>query len=362
MKRAVITMCIVGVLLNVINQWHAIFGDRSIDWLSFCLTFVVPFCVSSVSAAMTMQHFKAKLARPEWLSDQLTLEVNSRPFVLSSQLLEWVTQITANATQVNKASKLRIVFIEETAKIAIHTRDVSEFLTEQAMLSVNSLNHVDKEFNHICQRLEQLEVCVNASVDATASLTRELQQFLNDFELIATLASGITTVSDQINLLALNAAIEAARAGELGRGFAVVAEEVKALAAKTKINANDINQHLVHIKAKQNRLAAALGALDGNMVQAKKITHDSEGSIKTSTALVNDASKTVRNSLQCVQTMLNQEQQKLNDLVSKVDSLAQDTHKAIEGSATNMAIGAEAMAVAQVLCELTEPHQVTQNN
>lgn len=355
-------MCVVGIVLNIINQWAAIFGGESINWLSFYLTFLVPYCVSSVSAAMTTHNFHANLAEPEYARGQAMQERNARPSVLSSQLLELTKRITANATQVNQASKLRIVFIEETAKIANNTRNVSGYLTEQAVLSVDSLNHVDEEFNNICQRLSQLEVCVNTSFDASTSLTRELQQFLNDFELIATLAAGITAVADQINLLALNAAIEAARAGELGRGFSVVAEEVKALAAKTKMNATDINQHLMHIKAKQNRLVIALATLESAMLQAKKITHDSEGSIKTSTALVNDASKTVRNSLQTVQTMLNQERQKLNDLVSKVDSLAQDTRKAIEGSATNMAIGAEAIAVAQVLCELTEPHQVTQNN
>lgn len=73
---------------------------------------------------------------------------------------------------------------------------------------------------------------IAADITAAKKLSEELEVMVAQLSGIVTTISGI---AQQTNLLALNATIEAARAGDAGRGFSVVANEVKKLAADTRM-------------------------------------------------------------------------------------------------------------------------------
>lgn len=93
---------------------------------------------------------------------------------------------------------------------------------------------------------------------AVSQTKSAMDSVLTASQTISQIIATINGISEQTNLLALNAAIEAARAGEMGRGFAVVADEVRALAGRSRVSSNEIDQLVKETVSKIDELAKLL--------------------------------------------------------------------------------------------------------
>jgi methyl-accepting chemotaxis protein len=175
---------------------------------------------------------------------------------ISEKLLRSKNELGILANSIKELNEKMVKVIGEVQQTSENLTSASEQLSASAQSLSSGSAQQATATEELTSTLEEMSsnIQLNASnAVKTAKISDEAYigtqkikdasaKSLNAVREIAEKISIINDIAFQTNLLALNAAVEAARAGESGRGFAVVAAEVRKLAERSKIAAEDIVQ------------------------------------------------------------------------------------------------------------------------
>jgi methyl-accepting chemotaxis protein len=213
--------------------------------------------------------------------------------------------------------------------------------------SMQTANRANAEASAACQDVENVGGVVHKTIETMNTISQivvassqKVEQLGASSEQIGEVIQVIEDIADQTNLLALNAAIEAARAGEQGRGFAVVADEVRKLAERTRVATKETSgiigkiqretglavesicagsKQVEHGRAAAAHAADAIGHIIGRVRSTSELMQQIAAASAEQTAVSNEISREVQGASDITSGSV----QSIEDVVGKVDNLAQ---------------------------------------
>lgn len=243
---------------------------------------------------------------------QISLSVNA----LSDQIREVLGNVIEETNNLQKASaelkKSSLELSSDANQLASIAEEVASSMEE--MVSNIQLNTANAESTEQISRLAADEM------DSVGKYSAESLSYVKE---IAKKISIINEIAFQTNLLSLNAAVEAARAGEAGRGFSVVAGEVKKLADRSRLSADEIQKLSLTCVEQTEKSVKSVKTLEPEIVKTVQLVQE----ISVASKEQNVGADQVNNALQQLNVITQKNSDNSEEMAAQAAELSSQADK-----------------------------------
>jgi len=229
----------------------------------------------------------------------------------------------------NTVSGITLV-VETVKETSDELINISNSIAEGANNQASSLEEISSSMEEITSTVEQNTF----NAKKTASISDEsakniqnssdvLHESVNYLNEIVNKISLINDISFQTNILALNAAVEAARAGEHGRGFSVVASEVRKLAERSRMAADEIGK----VSNAGKAIAQEAGTKLSEHLPLVHQTADLVREISASSLEQSSGIEQINNAIQGLNNITQQNAKEASNIAGNINKLSDDSKK-----------------------------------
>lgn len=293
----------------------------TITFVGIVLAGIVAFFITrSIVGELGGEPSEIKLIAEEIANGNLTLKFDAQRkrvgiygaiVQLSEQLKVIITKIMEGAEGVTSAS----------LQMSSTSQQMSQGSQEQAASAEEISSSMEQMVSNIQQNTDNAQQTEKIAIKAADDIKEgnsAVTQAVDSLKKIAEKIGIIGEIARQTNLLALNAAVEAARAGEHGKGFAVVAAEVRKLAERSQVAAEEINalsSSSVTIADKSGRL---LEQIVPNIQNTAKLVQE----IAASSTEQNSGATQINNAIQQFNQVIQQNAAGAEEIASSSEELS----------------------------------------